>query len=82
MKLSTFLAFAGGIAAGVALGLLLAPDSGVNTRQKIAQLLKEKGLSYDKESFDNFVSRVISKLRANFTDEDLDAMVDEVAAEK
>ena len=39
MKLSHLFAFAGGIVAGVAAGILFAPDSGVNTRQKITQKL-------------------------------------------
>ncbi len=40
MKQSTLLAFIGGALAGAAAALLLAPDSGANTRRKI----KEKAI--------------------------------------
>ncbi len=82
MKLSHILAFVGGAAAGVALGILLAPDSGANTRQKIANLLREKGITLDRESFKAFVDKVLSKLRENFTDEELDLVVDATINEK
>ena len=82
MKLSHILAFAGGIVAGVAAGILLAPDSGANTRQKIADNLKEKGLYINKESFDAFVAKVKGKLKGAFSDEELDQAVDEVLAEE
>lgn len=82
MKLTHLFAFAGGIVAGVAAGILFAPDSGVNTRAKIAQKLKEKGLCVDKESFDAFVEKVKSKLRDAFSEADLEAAVNDVLSEK
>ncbi len=82
MKLSHLFAFAGGIVAGIATGILFAPDSGVNTRQKITQILKEKGLCVDKESFDAFVEKVKSKLKHAFTDSDLETAVNEVLSEE
>lgn len=81
MKLSHLLALAAGIAAGVAAGILFAPDTGVNTRQKIADKLKEKGLCVDKESFNAFVDKVKSKLQHAFSEADLDAAVEQVLAE-
>ena len=82
MKLTHLFAFAGGIVAGIAAGILFAPDSGVNTRQKITQKLKDKGICVDKESFDLFVEKVKSKLKHAFTESELDTAVNEVLSEE
>lgn len=42
MKQSTLLAFIGGALAGAAAALLLAPDSGANTRKKIKEKAAEE----------------------------------------
>ena len=71
MKLSHIFAFVGGALAGVAVGMLLAPESGAETRQKIADVLHEKGITLDKERFKQFVDKVIAKLKNGFTDAEL-----------
>lgn len=83
MKLSHLFAFLGGAVAGAAVGLLFAPDSGANTREKIANMLKEKGIWLDKEKqLSEFVDKVMSKLKCNFSDDELREAVEEAASEK
>ncbi len=82
MKLSHLFAFLGGAVAGAAVGLLFAPDSGANTREKIANMLKEKGIWLDKEALSEFVDKVMSKLKCNFSDDELREAVEEAASEK
>lgn len=82
MRLSHVLAFVGGAVAGVAVGMLLAPDSGNNTRQKIADTLHEKGITLDKETFKTFVENVMAKLKERFSDEELKSAVNETLNNK
>lgn len=43
MKSQGLLSFLSGAAIGIAVALLFAPDSGVNTRQKITEKLRQNG---------------------------------------
>lgn len=81
MKLSHIFAFVGGALAGVAVGMLLAPESGADTRQKIADVLHEKGITLDKEQLKQFVDKVIAKLKNGFTDAELHDAVNETINE-
>ena len=57
MKASNILALLGGVAIGVIVAILLAPDSGKNTREKINKKLKEKGINLSKPEFSAYYCR-------------------------
>ena len=77
-----FAAFAGGALVGAAVALLTAPKSGAETRAHIIALAKEKGLYLDHNEWDAFVAKVKARLHDYFTDEELEAAVDETIADK
>ena len=77
-----FAAFAGGALVGAAVALLTAPKSGAETRAQIIALAKEKGLHLDHNEWDAFVAKVKARLHDYFTDEELEAAVDETIADK
>ena len=44
--------------AGAAVGLLVAPDKGTDTRAKIVEFLKEKGITLKKDKLDELVDEI------------------------
>lgn len=74
-------AFIGGAVVGAVAALLLAPQSGAETRAQIKELAKEKGLDLNKEQLDELCSKVIAKVKDYFSSEELEAAVDEVIQE-
>lgn len=75
-------AFVGGALAGAAAALLLTPKSGAETRAEIVELARQKGLTLKKEEIEAFVNKVLAKLKDYFSDEELEAAVDEVISDK
>lgn len=61
MKVSQLITFLGGAFLGAVIALLLAPESGDDTREKIKSKLEEKGIKLSKEQLDEFIDSLKEK---------------------
>ena len=61
--LNILAAFIGGAAIGAALGILFAPEKGEDIRQKIKDILREKGIKLNRSEMDELVDKIAAEVK-------------------
>ena len=61
--LNILAAFLGGAAIGAALGILFAPEKGEDTRQKIKDILREKGINLNRSEMDELADKIAAEVK-------------------
>lgn len=56
-------AFLGGVVLGGVAGILFAPEKGEDTRKKIADVLRRKGIKLNREEMDDLVDQIASEVK-------------------
>ena len=61
--LNDLAAFLGGAAVGAALGILFAPEKGEDTRKKIAEALRKKGIKLNRTDMEDLVDEIAAEIK-------------------
>ena len=62
--LNVLAAFLGGAAVGAAIGILFAPEQGEDTRNRIAEALRKKGIRLNRREMDELVDEIASEIKS------------------
>ncbi len=61
--LNVLAAFLGGAAIGAAMGVLFAPEKGEDTRSKIAEILRKKGIRLNRDEIEDLVDEIAAEIK-------------------
>ncbi|MCD8030957.1 MAG: YtxH domain-containing protein [Bacteroides sp.] len=61
--LNVLAAFLGGAAIGAAFGVLFAPEKGEDTRSKIAEILRKKGIRLNRDEIEDLVDEIAAEIK-------------------
>lgn len=66
--LSILAAFLGGAAVGAACGILFAPEKGSDTRERIIDALRKRGIKLDRKEMEELVDDIADELKSGSND--------------